>query len=196
MPHASGPETPPSTAPTSPTSPTTSNDFIDCEKGIVEEEEEEEIIEEVNEKGSQDGFSNLPSNYRKGDGRAKLVQRSKRSQRCTSQRNVNSLTVDDRPKGYPQLAAFVNSDENFLIARKYGFLRSRVLLYRQDELSVLEKDLIRLDADDEEKREFALHSRKRDEETDKDPLYSRKVLIQKIDDKLKEYGQHQLLTMT
>lgn len=112
------------------------------------------------------------------------------------QRNVDSLIVDDHPKGYPQLAAFVNSDENFLIARKYGFLRSRVLLYRQDELSVLERDLIRLDADDKENREFALHSRKRDEETDEDPVYSRKVLIQKIDDKLKEYGQHQLLMLT
>lgn len=98
------------------------------------------------------------------------------------------MTVDDHPCGYPQLAAFVNSDENFLIARKYGFLRSRVLLYRQDELSVLERDLIKLDAYDKKEREFALMSRKRDEETDKHPVYSRKVLIQKIDDKLKEYG--------
>ena len=194
MPHASGPETPPSTAPTSPTSPTTTDDFIDCEKGIVDEDEE--IIEEVNEKGSQDGFSNVPSHYRKDDGRPKLVQRSKAANHARINVMLKSLIVDDHPKGYPQLAAFVNSDENFLIARKYGFLRSRVLLYRQDELSVLERDLIKLDADDEEKREFALHSRKRDEETDKDPVYSRKVLMQKIDDKLKEYGQHHLPVMT
>lgn len=99
------------------------------------------------------------------------------------------IIVDDHPRGYPQLAAFVNSDDNFLIARKYGFLRSRVLLYRQDELSVLEKDLIALDDDDKEKREIALTSRKHDEQTDKDPIFSRKVLIQKIDDKLKEYGK-------
>lgn len=88
------------------------------------------------------------------------------------------------------MAAFTNSDDNFLIARKYGFLRSRVLLYRQDELSVLEKDLIALDDDDKVNRDLALQSRKHDEETDKDPVYSRKVLIQKIDDKLKEYGKH------
>lgn len=88
------------------------------------------------------------------------------------------------------MAAFVNSDDNFLIARKYGFLRSRVLLYRQDELSVLENDLIALDDDDKVNRPLALTSRKHDEETDKDPVYSRKVLIQKIDDKLKEYGEH------
>ncbi|KAL6719062.1 hypothetical protein ACLMJK_003297 [Lecanora helva] len=96
--------------------------------------------------------------------------------------------VHDHPRGYPQLSAFVNSDENFLIARKYGFLRTRVLLYRQDELSVLERDLIALDADDvAQERDLALQSRKHDETTDKDPVYSRKVLIQRIDDKLKEY---------
>ena len=67
-----------------------------------------------------------------------------------------------------------------------------MLLYRQDELSVLEKDLIALDADDEEKRPLALQSRKHDEQTDKDPVYSRKVLIQKIDDKLKDYGNQSL----
>ena len=64
-----------------------------------------------------------------------------------------------------------------------------MLLYRQDELAVLERDLIRLDADDAKHRELALQSRKRDEETDNDPVYSRKALIQKIDNKLKEYGQ-------
>ena len=84
----------------------------------------------------------------------------------------------------------MNSDENFLIARKYGFLRKRVLLYRQDELAVLERDLITLDDDDKINRSLALESRKHDEETDKDPVYSRKVLMKKIDDKLKEYGKH------
>ena len=39
--------------------------------------------------------------------------------------------VDDHPIGYPQLAAFIKSDNNFLIARKYGVLRARVLLYHQ-----------------------------------------------------------------
>ena len=66
--------------------------------------------------------------------------------------------------------------------RRSAFLR---------EGSVLERDLIRLDDDDYEKRGLALSSRQHDEETDKDPLYSRKVLIQKIDEKLKEYGEQQ-----
>ena len=102
---------------------------------------------------------------------------------------ADRILVDDHPKGYPQLAAFINSDENFLIARKFGFLRSRVLLYRQDELSVLEESLIALDDDDKVNRPLALESRKYDEDTDKDPVYSRKVLMKKIDNKLKEYGK-------
>lgn len=68
--------------------------------------------------------------------------------------------VDDHPIGYPQLAAFIKSDNNFLIARKYGVLRARVLLYRQDELSVLEKDLIAMDRDDNIHRPLALYSRR------------------------------------
>lgn len=87
------------------------------------------------------------------------------------------------------MTAFINSDENFLIARKYGFLRSRLLLYRQDELSVLEKGLLALDNADNENRKLALQSRKHDEETDDDPEDSRKALMRKIDDKLKEYGK-------
>ena len=72
MPHASSPETPPSTAPTSPTSPT--DDFIDLEKGSVDEDDDEEIIEEVNEK-----VSDIPLKHRKEDGRRILIQRSKAS---------------------------------------------------------------------------------------------------------------------
>ena len=106
-------------------------------------------------------------------------------------RTSNHEAVDDHPKGYPQFAAYINSDDNFLIARKYGFLRSRVLLYRQDELAVLERDLINLDEDDAENEDqkIRLSSRKTDEEQDTDPVNSRKVLIQKIDNKLKEYGK-------
>ena len=87
------------------------------------------------------------------------------------------------------MTAFINSDDNFLIARKYGFLRTRLLLYRQDELSVLEKGLLALDKDDKENRQLALQSRQHDEDTDDDPEGSRKVLMGKIDDKLKEYGR-------
>ncbi|MCJ1453539.1 hypothetical protein MMC28_003886 [Mycoblastus sanguinarius] len=200
MPNAFAPDTPPSTAPTSPVSPCTVSSAdnsvitIDPKKSISDGEYtefNEKIIPKADTTGPKDeSFRGKISNcfqklalpihsphircpHRKVDGRPKLVQR-----------------IDDHPQGYPQLAAFVNSDENFLIARKYGFLRSRVLLYRQDELSVLEKQLVALDDDDKENRSLALQSRKYDEETDKDPIWSRKVLMKNIDDKLKEYGKH------
>lgn len=84
----------------------------------------------------------------------------------------------------------MNSDDNFLLCRKYGFLRSRVLLHRQDELAVLERNLLEMDDEDEELLPLALQSRKRDEERDEEEQYSRKTLIQKIDDKLKQYGKY------
>lgn len=102
------------------------------------------------------------------------------------------MLVDDHPKGYPKLAAFVDSDENFSIFRKYGFLRNRVLLYRQDELAQLERTLIAMDEDDNGTNPDRLQCRQTDEDLDHehtgDPIYTRKGLIKAIDDKLKEYG--------
>ena len=72
MPTASAPETPPPTAPTSPISPTGTDNFIDCEKGSVDEE----VVEESDEKGSEDNSPDIPSSHREKDGRLKLIQRS------------------------------------------------------------------------------------------------------------------------
>ena len=94
--------------------------------------------------------------------------------------------VDDHPEGYPQLAAFLNSDENFLLCRRFGFLHSRVLLYRQDELHQLETRLLALDQADAEESPLVLKSREADNEQDEQEM--RKVLIGRIDEKLKEYG--------
>lgn len=73
------------------------------------------------------------------------------------------------------------------MCRRFGFLHNRVLLYRQDELSELEKDLVRIDEADKDENPLILKSRRLDDEDD-DPQYSRKVLINKIDEKLKDYG--------
>lgn len=98
----------------------------------------------------------------------------------------NSQRIDDHPEGYPRLAALLNSDENFLIARRYGLLHARVMLYRQDELHELENELLALDAEDAEVDPRALKSRKRD---DRREGQERKQLINAIDEKLKQYGQ-------
>ena len=49
------------------------------------------------------------------------------------------------PNGYPKLARFLDSDDNFMVYRRFGFLQTRLLLEKQDTLRVLEKRLDRLD---------------------------------------------------
>jgi predicted phage tail protein len=53
--------------------------------------------------------------------------------------------VNDCPKGYPNLAAFLDSDDGFAIYRRFGYLQSRLLLNRQDELRALEVKLNRME---------------------------------------------------
>ena len=92
------------------------------------------------------------------------------------------------------------------MCRRFGFLHTRVLLYRydptgnwlrldgltnlpparQDELRELQDQLIRLDREDGEENPLFLQSRKLDD-AQEDGV--RRALIQEIDDKLKEYGK-------
>lgn len=39
------------------------------------------------------------------------------------------------------MAAFLDSDENFMMYRRFGWIQSRLLLNKQNEISDLEKDL-------------------------------------------------------
>lgn len=76
------------------------------------------------------------------------------------------------------------------MTRRFGFLHSRVLLYRQDELTCLENKLIDMDELDKDELPLALRSRKVDDlrnDIDEEQ-YTRKYLINTIDQKLKEYG--------
>lgn len=43
--------------------------------------------------------------------------------------------------GYPKLAVFQDSDPSFMIYRRFGFMSTRVLLDKQDELRMLEEQL-------------------------------------------------------
>ncbi|KAF2432801.1 hypothetical protein EJ08DRAFT_630152 [Tothia fuscella] len=45
------------------------------------------------------------------------------------------------PRGYPNVAAFLDSDENFMVYRRFGYIQSRLLLNKQDELRELEESL-------------------------------------------------------
>lgn len=77
------------------------------------------------------------------------------------------------------------------MCRRFGWLNSRVLLYRQDELAKLEETLIEMDDEDiTYKGGLTLKSRKEDDDReDIEEQYSRKTLINQIDEKLKEYRE-------
>ncbi|KAI9719279.1 MAG: hypothetical protein M1812_003609 [Candelaria pacifica] len=92
--------------------------------------------------------------------------------------------LEDHPAGYPRLAAYIDSDTNFNIYRRFGFLRNRVLLHTQAELVELESQLEGLDELDEQEEEEILKSKERD---DSQAEPERKLLLEQIDTKLKQY---------
>lgn len=51
-------------------------------------------------------------------------------------------------RGYPNLAAFTSSDDDFAIYRRFGYLQARLLLDKQDQLRLLEEQLDHYDTSD------------------------------------------------
>ena len=93
--------------------------------------------------------------------------------------------VQEYPRGYPQLAAYTNSDDNRHLTRRFGYVRSRLLLYAQDEVQQLERKLAELDTSDaaNDQTAYRLNSRQWDEEHST----ARKNVIAELKIKLKEY---------
>ncbi|KAF4624048.1 hypothetical protein G7Y89_g14125 [Cudoniella acicularis] len=94
-------------------------------------------------------------------------------------------TLEECPEGYPRLAALLDSDENFMLYRRFGFLQARILLNKQDQLRELEKDLDRLDKLDSKKDSSILKSREKDDAGNG----RRKKVLSEIEEKFKEYAQ-------
>jgi hypothetical protein len=67
---------------------------------------------------------------------------------CEATYNWN--IVEKYPNGYPRLAAFMNSDDDGAIFRRFGTLYTRNLLYLQAEIVDLEAQLLELDSLDAE----------------------------------------------
>ena len=98
--------------------------------------------------------------------------------------------MESCPEGYPNLAAFLDSDENFMLYRRFGYLQSRILLHKQDELRALEEQLDRQDRKDaaDPKTKRLLQSRDLDDNSGS----PRKSLLKMIEMAYKEYGTPQL----
>jgi hypothetical protein len=80
--------------------------------------------------------------------RAAMVRPLEHIYCCGRQADKILVIVDNYPEGYPQLAAFMNSDESFAIFRKFGQTNCRVMIHLQSEIAALEKELEELDRSD------------------------------------------------
>lgn len=105
---------------------------------------------------------------------------------------ADTSEVDQYPRGYPRLAAFQRSDPDFAVYRRFNTLHQRVILHRQQELVKLERQLNDLDRTDARETPYRLASLEWDHE---DALQQgkeqseREDIINKIEIKLKNYGE-------
>ncbi|KAK2037005.1 hypothetical protein LZ31DRAFT_589165 [Colletotrichum somersetense] len=61
----------------------------------------------------------------------------------------NARNVENYRAGYPRFAALISANDSFFISRRFLRLRARILLMKQDHLSVLEDKLDQLDENEE-----------------------------------------------
>lgn len=97
--------------------------------------------------------------------------------------------MNDHPDGWPQLAAFQNSDDTFLIFRRFGLTHCRQLMRLQLEITELEKRMRELDIKDSEMGSatgYRLQTREYCEGWDSD----QKCLNEQLVAKLQVYGEY------
>lgn len=105
---------------------------------------------------------------------------------CLSPSLTLCVLVDSRPEGWPQLAAFLNSEDNFAIFRRFGLLHCRELVMLQAEITLLEKQRAELDEHDASgDTAYRLRSIRHEEGWDT----GQKELSQRIREKLLIYGK-------
>ncbi|TGO50282.1 hypothetical protein BCON_0187g00170 [Botryotinia convoluta] len=97
--------------------------------------------------------------------------------------------IKDRKSLYtvssPQLAAVINSDEKFMLYRRFAFLQARLLLNKQDEFLALEARLHHIDRYYRKHEPSRLHSQERYNLMDDDNMN----LLADIEKKYNEYVQ-------
>ena len=66
----------------------------------------------------------------------------------SSHREISKLA--DYPLGYPRVQSFLDSDDSFMMYRRFGHLNSALLLHLQDDLRKMEEELLQYDKKDAE----------------------------------------------
>ncbi|KAF1986968.1 hypothetical protein K402DRAFT_331180, partial [Aulographum hederae CBS 113979] len=88
--------------------------------------------------------------------------------------------VESCPLGYPRLAAFLDSDDNFAVYRRFGYVQARLLLEKQDEMRRLEDRLIDMDEQDKATNSKRLVTRE---------FEPQRELLQTLEQRFLEYGK-------
>jgi hypothetical protein len=94
--------------------------------------------------------------------------------------------VDRFPRGFPRLAAFQSSDNDFVVFRSFKRLHARILLELEVEVSQLEKVLDKQDKEDDADDKMWYRISNTTDDTGADP--PQRELLARVRAKLKEYG--------
>ncbi|KAK7918079.1 hypothetical protein PG985_009953 [Apiospora marii] len=131
-------------------------------------------------------------------------QSSRHNQRATPQEvyvtnliHKSLLHVSCKERSYRSVATFLDSDENFMIYRRFGYLHSRTLLRLQDRLRALEYKLDQYDNEDaaDEREKLLLMSRDSDEAAcrklmkDMPDVVTRTQILDEIETVLGKYAE-------
>ncbi|KAL8840065.1 MAG: hypothetical protein Q9176_004087 [Flavoplaca citrina] len=102
--------------------------------------------------------------------------------------------LEDFPKGFPRVSCFLDSDESFMLFKRFGIVFARLLLNKQDEIRQMEDELQGMDKMDfvGDKHEYLLS---RDEDVKREPStipgcwsQTRPQLLEKLEKKIMEYS--------
>ncbi|KAI0804904.1 hypothetical protein GGR55DRAFT_657707 [Xylaria sp. FL0064] len=94
---------------------------------------------------------------------------------------THSSQIEDYPNGYPRFSALIASHDSFQVFRRFSTLRTRLLLLKQDKLSMLERKLERIDQT--ENNMLRLGSNRSDDNAE------RGVLLSEINNALVDYDE-------
>jgi hypothetical protein len=92
----------------------------------------------------------------------------------------SSKVIEDFRPGYPRFSALLSAHPSFFVCRRFNRLRARVLLLKQDKLSLLEQQLDEID--EGEKCALFLGKSRCDSNAD------RTAILAEIEDSLADYG--------
>lgn len=76
-------------------------------------------------------------------------------------RETTVRSLQDMLPGYQKFATFIDSDETFMLFRRFGYVQTRLLLEKQDVLRGLEQELDRYDGGNQDRNQQYLTMRDR-----------------------------------